>query len=358
MGTRPEKGHNRAIAEWPTATGPADYVLFIGLTPIAIIEAKRKNKNAYDHLTQAERYSKQILHIEHDQFPGGPWGEYQVPFLFSTNGRPYLKQVDVLSGIWFRDVRHRENRPRALVNWYTPEGLQKLLDHDPKVAQQTLEDTAVSFAFPLRSYQRDAIQAVEAAMARQQRQILVAMATGTGKTKTCIALIYRLLKAQRVNRVLFLVDRRSLGEQAAGAFKDTRMEGVQNFADIYNLAELNDAKLGPDTVVHVATVQSMVSRVLSPAEGQSPLPIDTYDCIIVDEAHRGYLLDRDLSDTEMTFRDGDDYLSKYRRVHMGGPVCKPCSPNWSGDCCGFGSSMWCDGRGSASVQAAAASSPP
>lgn len=54
--------------------------------------------------------------------------------------------------------------------------------------------------------------------------MLLAMATGTGKTKTCIALIYRLLKAQRFRRILFLVDRSALGEQAANAFKDTRME--------------------------------------------------------------------------------------------------------------------------------------
>ncbi|GGO40710.1 type I restriction-modification system deoxyribonuclease [Deinococcus humi] len=314
-GARPEKGRNRAIAEWPAAERTrADYVLFVGLTPVAVIEAKRKNKNAYSHLDQAERYSKFILQLEGLTLPGGPWGEYQIPFLFSTNGRPYLKQHEQFSGIWFRDARHSHNLPRVLVDWYSPEGLTKLLAHDPHAGQQSLDALPVQFAFPLRPYQRAAIQAVEAAMGRQQRQILVAMATGTGKTKTCIALIYRLLKTQRVRRVLFLVDRRSLGEQAAGAFKDTRMEGVQNFADIYNLAELGDVTPGPDTVVHVATVQSMVSRVFSPAEGQVPPAIDTYDCIVVDEAHRGYLLDREMSDTELTFRDGEDYLSKYRRV--------------------------------------------
>lgn len=319
-GTRPEKGRNLAIAEWPCAgksgqgQASADYVLFTGLTPVAVIEAKRKNKNVYTTLTQAERYSRYILHTEGLDLPGGPWGEYQIPFTFSTNGRPYLKQHEQLSGLWFRDVRHSDNLPRVLMDWYTPDGLSKLLANDPKAAHGKLEALPFQFAFPLRYYQRQAIEAVEAAMAKQQRQILVAMATGTGKTKTCIALIYRLLKAGRVSRVLFLVDRRSLGEQAAGAFKDTRMEGVENFADIYNLAELGDLKPPPETVLHVATVQSMVSRLFSPGEGQVALPIDTYDCIIVDEAHRGYLLDREMSDTELTFRDGDDYLSKYRRV--------------------------------------------
>ena len=313
-GTRPERGRNMAIAEWPAVNGSADYVLFAGLMPVGIVEAKRQNKNAYSHLDQAERYSKYILGLDGLTMPGGPWGEFQVPFLFSTNGRPYLKQHEHLSGIWFRDARHATNLPRPLTNWYTPNGLQTLLAHDPQATQEKLSEMPFNFAFPLRSYQREAIQAVEQTMGRQQRHILVAMATGTGKTKTCIALIYRLLEAGRVNRVLFLVDRRSLGEQAAGAFKDTRMEGVKNFSDIYNLAELGDLKPGADTVVHVATVQSMVSRLFAPAEGETPPAVDTYDCIIVDEAHRGYLLDRDMSDTELTFRSGDDYLSKYRRV--------------------------------------------
>ena len=61
------------------------------------------------------------------------------------------------------------------------------------------------------------------------------MATGTGKTKNCIALIYRLLKARRFQRILFLVDRSALGEQAANAFKDTRMERLQTFADIFGI---------------------------------------------------------------------------------------------------------------------------
>lgn len=58
-------------------------------------------------------------------------------------------------------------------------------------------------------------EAAEAAIANGQRDMLLAMATGTGKTKTCIALIYRLLKAQRFHRILFLVDRSALGEQRA-----------------------------------------------------------------------------------------------------------------------------------------------
>jgi restriction endonuclease len=102
--------------------------------------------------------------------------------------------------------------------------------------------------------------------------MLLAMATGTGKTKTCIALIYRLLKAQRFRRVLFLVDRSALGEQAANAFKDTRMESLQTFADIFGIKELDDQAPDSDTAVHIATVQGMVQRVLYPSDGTRRRP--------------------------------------------------------------------------------------
>jgi len=166
----------------------------------------------------------------------------------------------------------------------------------------------------LRPYQIAAIRAVEAALATGQRQLLVAMATGTGKTKTCIALIYRLLKVQRFHRVLFLVDRSALGEQAANAFKETRMENLQTFANIFGIKELDEQTPDSATALHIATIQGMVKRLLTPSADQPPPAVDQYDCIIVDECHRGYLLDRELSDTELSFRDFDEYISKYRRV--------------------------------------------
>ncbi len=107
------------------------------------------------------------------------------------------------------------------------------------------------------------------------------MATGTGKTKTCIALIYRLLKAQRFKRVLFLVDRSALGEQAANTFKDTRMENLQTFADIFGIKELEDQRADTDTAVHIATIQGMVQRILYAGENAVPPAIDEYDCIII-----------------------------------------------------------------------------
>ena len=313
-GARPEKGKNLAIAEWPTANGPADYVLFVGLTPVAAVEAKRKNRDVSAALQQAKRYSRGFVTEAGTHSPGGPWREHTLPFVFAANGRPYLRQLKTRSGIWFCDVRRPGNLGRALDGWYTPQGLSELLKIDEDYANERLGTEPFAYGFILRPYQLEAIRAAESAMARGRREMLLAMATGTGKTKTCIALIYRLLKAQRFRRVLFLVDRSALGEQAANAFKDTRMESLQTFADVFGVKELEEQPFESDAAVHVATVQGMVRRLLHPFEGSAPPAVDQYDCIIVDECHRGYLLDRELSDAELAFRGSDDYVSKYRRV--------------------------------------------
>ncbi|MBZ4331421.1 type I restriction-modification system endonuclease [Corallococcus interemptor] len=313
-GARPEKGKNLAIAEWPTASGPADYILFVGLMPVAAVEAKRKNIDVSGALQQAKRYSRTFKSDEGLVSPGGPWREFHIPFVFSSNGRPYLRQLATRSGTWFCDLRNPENLGHALDGWYTPEGLIVLLKRDEGRAHEQLKNEPFNYGFPLRHYQQAAIQAVEAAIGQGQREMLLAMATGTGKTKTCIALIYRMLKVQRFRRVLFLVDRSALGEQAANSFKDTRMESLQTFTNVFGIKELDDQRPDSDTAVHVATVQGLVQRVLYPPEGVAPPPVDQYDCILVDECHRGYLLDRELSDTEFGFRSFDDYISKYRRV--------------------------------------------
>ncbi len=310
---RPEAHRSKAIAEWPTETGPADYVLFVGLMPVATVEAKRKTIDVSGALEQAKRYSRGI-ELGGVTVPGGPWGEFKLPFAFSSNGRPYLKQLATKSGTWFCDVRRPTNHGHALDGWHSPEGLMSLLKRDEAKADAGLKAEPFNYGFPLRPYQKDAIQAVEKGIADGQRTMLLAMATGTGKTKTCVALIYRLLKLQRFRRVLFLVDRSALGEQAANAFKDTRMEGLQRFVDVFGIKEFEDPSPDTDTKVHIATVQGMVQRLLYASDDTAVPPVDAYDCIVVDECHRGYLLDRDLSDTELTFRSFDDYVSKYRKV--------------------------------------------
>lgn len=314
-GTRPQKGKNLAIAEWTTADGRADYALFVGLQVVAVVEAKRQSKDvAEGALNQAKRYSRSYQIKGDESFPGGSWGEYKVPFVFATNGRPFLQQLRTKSGIWFCDLRRPDNLRRPLQTWYSPQGLMQTLTQDVGQAHAKLAQEGFNYGLELRDYQIQAIQAVENALAEDQRSLLVAMATGTGKTKTCIALVYRLLKTKRFRRVLFLVDRTALGEQAANAFKDSRMESLQTFADIFEIKEMDATTPDPDTKVHISTVQGLVKRILYPADGVTVPTADQYDCIVVDECHRGYLLDRELSDTELTFRDFGDYVSKYRRV--------------------------------------------
>lgn len=319
-GVRPTKGKNLAIAEWPTEfegkAGFADYVLFVGLTAIAVIEAKKRDRDVVSDLGQAKRYSRgyQILGGE-TLPPGGPWGAhgYRVPFLFATNGRPYLRQLETKSGVWFRDARRDSNHARALQAWYSPAGLLALLAQDIEAAQDRLEHEPMPYID--RDYQRNAILAAEHALGQGRREVLLAMATGTGKTRTCIGLCYRLLKTGRFRRILFLVDRRLLGEQTLDALKDLRLENLQTFHDIYNVKELKDIAPDAETRFHIATVQAMAMRVLGPHGDDSvPPPIDDYDCIIIDECHRGYLLDRELSERDFSYRDEADYISKYRRV--------------------------------------------
>jgi type I restriction enzyme, R subunit len=318
-GVRPTKGKNLAIAEWPTRAdgkdGWADYVLYVGLQVVAVVEAKRKHKDVMGVIPQAKRYSVGYL-TKGDEFlpEGTPWGPHKVPFLFATNGRPFLRQLKTKSGIWFLDARRPENHPVPLEGWYTPDGLLDLLKQKVDEAHEKLKIEPMPYID--REYQRNAILAIEAGIEKGQRELLVAMATGTGKTRTCIGLCYRLLKTRRFRRVLFLVDRNALGKQTADALKDLRLENLQTFTDIFDVKELGDLKPERDTRLHIATVQAMVQRVLpSTDEGEENIPpVDQYDCIVVDECHRGYLLDRELSDREFEFRNEDDYISKYRRV--------------------------------------------
>jgi type I restriction enzyme R subunit len=313
-GVRPTKGKNLAIAEWPTLRdgkeGWADYVLFAGLKVVAVVEAKRKHKDVMSVLSQAKRYSSgYVVRGDETLVEGGPWGEHKVPFLFATNGRPYLRQLRTKSGIWLLDARRPQNHPSALEGWYRPEGLLDLLKQDVDEAHARLKVEPMPYIE--REYQRSAILAVEKGLEEGKRELLVAMATGTGKTRTCIGLCYRLLKTKRFRRVLFLVDRNALGKQTANALKELRLENLQTFTDIFDVKEMGDLTPDRETRMHIATIQAMVQRVLN---SDDPAPVDQYDCIVVDECHRGYLLDREMSDRDFSFRDEDDYISKYRRV--------------------------------------------
>lgn len=320
-GARPEKGAYKAIAEWPTQNGPADYLLFAGLTPIAVVEAKKENKNVAGKIGQAERYSRGVkvapplagaweMEDRTIAWPDEADGHYKVPFVYSCNGRPYVQQLAEQSGTWFRDVREPSNTKRAIASFHSPAGLLDLLKRSREDAEAKLAKEPFGY-LKLRDYQEKAIVAAEEALAADARRILLAMATGTGKTRTILGLMYRLLSAERFHRILFLVDRRTLGQQALDAFEEAPLEQNQSLSQIYNIAELGDMAAEAETRIQVATVQSMVKRVFM---SDDPPPVDQFDCIIVDEAHRGYTLDQDMTEGELATRDTGQYLSSYRRV--------------------------------------------
>ncbi|GAC1524373.1 MAG: hypothetical protein NVS2B16_32890 [Chloroflexota bacterium] len=90
----------------------------------------------------------------------------------------------------------------------------------------------------------------------------------------------------------------------------TRIVTAKTFADIFGLKSLKDVTPDPETKVHICTIQGLVQRVLYAASESETPPVDQYDLIVVDECHRGYLLDRELSEAELGFRSEDDYISK------------------------------------------------
>lgn len=314
-GVRPQAGQNIAIAEWPTASGPVDYALFVDGKCVGVIEAKREIVDVRGRLGQAKRYARDIQLSDDQRLVGAPWShaleQFHAPFVFATNGRPYVKQLETVSGIWFWDARPDVDDRRALSDWFSPRDLvEKLEQVTTSIKELAERELGVQ---GLRPYQRDAMAAVENALSKSQRNILLAMATGTGKTRLAIAMMFELLHRKRFRRILFLVDRNALGEQALQAMSNTDTSGFLKFDQVFPVADL--ARKFPEATdrVQVATVQAMIRRLFDDPDEQRPTP-GTYDLIIVDEAHRGYVLDAELREEDLGFRNLEDYVSAYRRV--------------------------------------------
>ena len=209
---------HHAVTEYPTANGPADYALFVDGQPLGIVEAKRLSLGPQNVLTQAERYSKGVADSPFN------FGGYRVPFLYSTNGEV----------LWFHDIRHTLNRSRRIVGFHTPAALAEMLGRDLDQACRWFQEHPNNHS-RLRPYQIEANTAIEKAIADRKRQMLVAMATGTGKTFTMVNQTYRLMESKVGKRILFLVDRRALAAQAVRAFASFEPEPSKKFDKIHEV---------------------------------------------------------------------------------------------------------------------------
>ncbi len=300
-----------SVEEYPTSKGPADYILFHRGKAIACVEGKKVKVAPMNVLQQSKRYAR--------GFPSGPcslgcYGAFYIPFIYSTNGKV----------IWFQDLRNEQNLPREVAAFHTPQALSEMLSKDEATTMDWLTSHPIDRTF-LWPFQIEAVEAIEQSLMKGRRHLLVAMATGTGKTFTIVNLIYRMIKSGFAKRVLFLVDRRALAAQAVMAMASFEAQPGLKFDHIYEVYSQKirkedlddhmkfDLKHMPsqyltnpsskDTFVYVSTIQRMRINLFG-TEGmfgapsgdadddsdaaKLDIPIHAFDLIIADECHRGY----------------------------------------------------------------------
>ncbi len=231
----------------------SDYVL-LGKDgkPVAVIEAKKTLQDAAIGREQAKQYCYNI-----QKQLGG-----ELPFCFYTNGHETY--------LW--DLENAP--PRKVIGFPTRDDLERFayIRRNRKPLTQEFINTSIAG----RDYQIRAIRSVLEGIEQKKRDFLLVMATGTGKTRTCIALVDALMRAGHAEKVLFLVDRIALREQALAAFK----EHIPNEPRWPNVGEKLLAK---DRRIYVATYPTMLNIIRNEAQHLSP---HFFDFIVVDESHR------------------------------------------------------------------------
>ncbi|MFM2246744.1 MAG: hypothetical protein RL071_2818 [Pseudomonadota bacterium] len=237
----------------------ADYVLLVRGRIVAVIEAKRTAKAAQLGQEQAYQYAQHIQRLQ-----GGA-----IPLVFYTNGHD----------LWMWDT---ERYPPTKVRGYpTPLDLEWL--DQRRLTREPLSGERIDPDIAGRGYQIAAIRSVLERVEAKRRRFLMVMATGTGKTRTAMGLIDVLLRAHWAKRVLFLVDRVALRDQAIDAFRE----------------HLPDSPYWPRTEGHrvettwagnrrlycttYPTMLNLIEAGTSPAAYISP---HFFDLVIADESHR------------------------------------------------------------------------
>ena len=283
-----------AVREFPTSTGPVDYALFVDGMPVGVAEAKKDEKG--EVLTDVEGQSGRYANSRFK------WvnQEYRVRFAYEATGKL----------VRFTDYADIKCRSREIFSFHRPETLKRWLNESDTV-RNNLKQLPPLDETGFRKCQIKAIRGLDDSFANNRPHALVQMATGAGKTFTAITAAYRLLKYGRMNRILFLVDTRSLGEQAEREFLAYKPnDDPRNFSELYNVHRLKSSCISSDAQICISTIQRMYSILKGEeldekaeetpfaeyvtAESKAPkevvynakIPPEFFDCIIVDECHR------------------------------------------------------------------------
>ncbi|MBF6357406.1 DEAD/DEAH box helicase family protein [Nocardia higoensis] len=298
----PAAGVGVAVREFRLATGYADYVLYVDSKIVGVIEAKREGTALIGVEHQTAKYARGLR--KSDQLAA--WRQDEpLPFCYESTGvetrftnrldpRPRSREVFTFARpqtirAWMHQAAARPEAPTFRAR------LQHLPPLDPK---------------GLRPNQIQAINGIERSLATSRPRGLVQMATGAGKTFTAVTASYRLIKHADASKILFLVDRNNLGEQAQSEFDNyVPIDDGRRFGDIYNVQRLAGRVVLGSTNVAISTIQRLFLLLQGKdlpdadvdddvdgdtSEPEAPVdavynpnvPPETFDLIIVDECHR------------------------------------------------------------------------
>ena len=286
------EGLGVVVREYPTDTGPADYLLFVNRKAVGVIEAKKDETILSQIEDQTLRYATSKIKFRQDEEP--------LSFLFEATS-----QV-----IHFTDLRDPAPRAREIFHFFKPETLQDWLKQTSSLRSRLKNEMPELPKAKLRDCQINAITGLETSLADNRPRSLIHMATGAGKTFTAINSVYRLLNNGGAKRILFLVDTRNLGKQAQQEFHAFKPHGKETFFHENHIVQrLNSSTIDDAAEVCICTIQRMYSILSGKPIDESAedlslhevkqnqqqaklvkynpaVPIETFDFIIVDECHR------------------------------------------------------------------------
>ena len=238
----------------------ADYLLFCQPNlPLAVVEAKDNSHSVGGGMPQALGYAAAL----------------DVPFVFSSNGDAFLFHDRTGQSASKEKQIGLDEFPSPDELWRRYRAWKGLDEASDKLARQPYyADLAGK---ELRYYQRVAIQRAVEAIARGQHRVLMVMATGTGKTFTVFQIIWRLWKAGKVKRVLFLVDRNILADQTA-------TNDFKPFGAV--MTKVRNRDLDPSYEIYIALYQA-VSGNEEEQDVYRQFSREFFDLVVIDECHRG-----------------------------------------------------------------------